>query len=84
MIVEDASPARGGGALLLPKIILPLETRRPIEIELRSPTGVTRTTKAVFEVPHVRGALAPFAAIRLPDVGAETIEIGTEVWWTRP
>jgi hypothetical protein len=81
IIVEDASPARGGGALLLPKLILPVESRRAIDVEVRSPDGVVRAAKAVFEVPHVRGDLAPFAALRLLDVRADDVPVGTEVWW---
>ncbi|MFI5296822.1 MAG: hypothetical protein ACHREM_01880 [Polyangiales bacterium] len=83
MVVEDASPARGGGTLLLPKIVLPVATRRPFEVELRPPSGIIRTAKAVFELPHVRGDLPPFAAIRLVEVVADEVVLGTEVWWTR-
>jgi hypothetical protein len=83
LVVEDVSPARSGGVLVLPKIILPIATRRPIAVELRAPSGATRSAQAVFEVPHVRGDLPPFAAIRLVEMRVEEVAVGTEIWWTR-
>ena len=84
LVVADASAARGGGTLLLPKLVLPVGAPRSVEVELRAPDGSCRAVTAVFEVPHVRGALPPYAALRLLAVTAGEVDVGTEVWWSAP
>jgi hypothetical protein len=49
-------------------------------VRLRLPDGQERDATASFDVAHVRGALPPFAMLRLVDLTPADVPAGTEVW----
>ena len=83
LIVEDAFPdARG--ILLKPRVVVEAPFRGEVDVTLRSPGGGERRARASLMVSHVRGALAPFAMVRLRGVALEDAPAGTEVWADAP
>ncbi len=80
LIVEEAFVARGRGVLLLPRFTAEQGTPPKIDVVLRLPNGTERSTVALVEVAHMRGALAPYAMYRLPDLGPDDVPEGSELW----
>ena len=79
VVVEEAFVARGRGVLVAPRFTLPqLATR--LRVALRLPDGTTREAAGELEVAHMRGALAPYAMLRLPDLTVDDVPAGTEIW----
>jgi hypothetical protein len=44
------------------------------------PNGTERETSAELEVSHMRGALTPYAMLRLPELTTDDVPATTEVW----
>jgi hypothetical protein len=80
LVVEDAFAARAGGVHVLPKVTLPLASRAPFAITLRTPDGAERAATASLDVMHVRGPLPPFGMLRLHDLAVADLPIGSEIW----
>lgn len=80
LVVQDAFAARAGGVHVLPKITLARATRAPFAITLRTPDGAERPATASLEVMHVRGPLPPFGMLRLHDLAASDVPLGSEIW----
>jgi hypothetical protein len=80
LIVEESFAARGKAVHLSPKITIDEPPRGPVAVRLRLPSGEEREAKAVFEVPHIRGSLPPFAIVKLLDLTPEEVPVGTEVF----
>lgn len=78
LVVTDVTPARGGGVHLLPRLDR-VEDRGPFDVRLVLPDGSERTVRAVVDVPHVRGPAPPIGMLRLLEIGAEQVPIGTRV-----
>ncbi len=77
--VEEAFVARGRGVLVAPRFTLDRPLENKLRVRLRLPDGTERETRAEVEVSHVRGALAPYAMLRLPDLAPEDVPPGTEI-----
>jgi hypothetical protein len=80
LTVEEAFVARGRGVLLMPRFTTDDPPRGAFRVKLRTPDGSERETTAEVEVSHMRGKLAPFAMVRLPEETVESVPPGTEVW----
>lgn len=82
LVVEEAFVARGKGVLLMPRFTMtsPSPPKGAIPVRLRLPDGTEKTTTALVEVAHMRGALAPYAMYRLPELSADDVPPGTELW----
>lgn len=80
LVVEEAFVARGKGVLLMPRFTATSPPRGAFAVRLRLPDGTERATTAVVEVAHMRGALAPYAMYRLPELAPEEVPAGTELW----
>lgn len=80
LVVEDAFAARSGGVHVLPKITVARASRAPFAITLRTPDGAERAAIASLEVMHVRGPLPPFGMLRLHDLAANDVPLGSEIW----
>ena len=80
VVVDEAFAARGRGALLSPRITVKDPARAPFTVRLRFPDGSERSTRAVFEVAHIRGPDGVFAMVRLTDLAPADVPPGTEVW----
>ena len=78
--VEEAFVARGRGVLIAPRFTLEAPRTGKFRVRLRFPDGAERETSAELEVSHVRGALAPYAMLRLPELAPDDVPAGTEVW----
>jgi hypothetical protein len=80
VVVEEAFVARGRGVLVAPRFTSENPRTGAFQVELRLPDGTRRETSAEMEVSHVRGALAPYAMLRLKELGVADVPEGTEVW----
>jgi len=80
LTVEEAFVARGKGVLLLPRFTAEGPQPAKLNVRLVLPDGSTRETIATVEVAHMRGALAPYAMYRLPELTPEDVPANTEVW----
>ena len=78
--VEEVFVARGRGVLVEPRFAPAEVLLGTFEVTLRLPDGSERTTRASMETSHMRGALVPWAMLRLPEMGVDDIPTGTEVW----
>lgn len=78
--VEEAFVARGRGVLIAPRFTLGRPLAGTFRVRLLFPDGRERETSAELEVSHVRGTLAPYAMLRLPELGPEDVPEHTEVW----
>lgn len=84
LVVEEAFVARGRGVLLLPRFAAETTPPPKVDVTLRFADGTTRETVASVEVAHMRGALAPWAMYRLPELGVDDVPPGTELWSREP
>jgi len=80
LVIEEAFVARGRGVLLLPRFTAEEAAPAKLDVVLRLPDGTERSTVALIEVAHMRGALAPYAMYRLPDLGPSDVPEGAELW----
>ncbi len=80
LVVEEAFVARGKGVLLMPRFTTTSPPKGAIRVRLRLPDGAEKKTSALVEVAHMRGALAPYAMYRLPDLAPDEVPAGTELW----
>ena len=80
IIVEEAFVARGRGVLIAPRFTLDRPLANKLRVRLRLPDGSERETSAEIEISHVRGALAPYAMLRLPELAPEAVPASTEIW----
>lgn len=80
LTVTDVILARGPGALLLPRIAVPVSERARFHVELRFPDGTRKMSEAVFQFPHVSGPQVPLAMLHICDLTPSEIPVGTEVW----
>ena len=80
LVVEDAFAGRGRGVLVTPKVTVEKPTPGTFSVRLRLPDGRERVAAASFDVAHIRGALPPFAMLRLAELTPEDVPAGTEVW----
>ena len=81
LVVEDACEVRGGAVSLDPKFVPEDPPRGNFEIELRLPSGETTTHTATLDFAHSRGALSPFALVRVFGITPDAVPVGTEVWF---
>lgn len=85
LVVTDASPARGGGVHVLPRLAsVDVTDRGPFVVRLVLPDGSERRGRAVVDVPHVRGTAPPIGMLRLLDptptvLRCEDVPVGTRV-----
>jgi len=80
LVVTDASPARGGGVHVLPRLdSVDLTDRGPFTVRLVLPDDAVREARAVIDVPHVRGSAPPIGMLRLLALTAEDVPIGTRI-----
>ena len=77
---EEVFVARGRGVLVEPRFAPDAVRTGTFDVTLRFPDGTERTTTASMETSHMRGALVPWAMIRLPEMGVEEVPVGTEIW----
>lgn len=78
--VEEAFVARGRGVLVDPRITLDGPSPgRAFDVALHRPDGTVVHTTAELEVAHVRGALAPYAMVRLPKLAVGDVPPGTRI-----
>jgi hypothetical protein len=80
LVVDEAFTARGRGVLLMPRFTAESPRRESFRVRLRLPNGDERETTASMEVSHMRGALPPYAMLRLPELAPDDVPAGTEVW----
>jgi hypothetical protein len=80
LVVEEAFVARGRGVLLAPRFTVAEPRTGSFRVVLRPPGAAERETSAELEVSHMRGALAPYAMLRLPELTPDDVPEGTEVW----
>jgi hypothetical protein len=80
LVVEEAFVARGRGVLVMPRFTTTSPPKGVIPVRLRLPDGTERATTALVEVAHMRGALAPYAMYRLPELAPGDVPAGTELW----
>lgn len=78
--VEEAFVARGRGVLVEPRFAPKAIVAGPFHVTLRFPDGTERTTPAAMETSHMRGALVPWAMLRLPELGVDDVPPGTEIY----
>ncbi len=79
LVVEEAFVARGRGVLLAPRFTTEAKVVGTFRVRLVLPSGEERETSAEMEVSHMRGALAPYAMLRLPEMRPEDVPPGTRV-----
>jgi hypothetical protein len=79
LVVQDVAIARGGGVLLYPVIDAPTASRTPFGVRLELPDGSAQETRAVFELPHVRGPNGARGLVRLLELTVDGVPIGTRV-----
>lgn len=78
--VEEAFVARGRGVLVEPRFAPDAIRTGTFPVTLRLPDGTERPTTASMETSHMRGALVPWAMLRLPELGIADVPAGTEIW----
>ena len=82
--VEEVFVARGRGVLVEPRFA-PAEILAGVfDVVLHLPDGSERPTTASMETSHMRGALVPWAMLRLPELSEADVPAGTEVWSLDP
>ena len=81
LVVEDAFVGRGRGVLIAPRFALDAPRVGGFPVRLQLPDGRDRIAKAELEVSHMRGALAPWAMLRLPELAPDDVPPGTEIWF---
>lgn len=79
LVVEDAFVARGPGVVVMPRLTDDGRAQ-PFQVRLVRPDGTAREVKATLDVAHVRGALAPWAMVRLHGLAVDDVPPGTEIW----
>jgi len=79
IVVDEAFVARGRGVLLSPRFTAD-GRHGALRVRLRRPDGGEREARAEIEVSHTRGALPPYAMLRLPDLTVADVPSGTEIW----
>ena len=78
LVVADAFVARGPGVLVEPRIVARAElVAGPLRATLVRPDATRTDTRATLDVAHLRGALEPYALVRLPDLAAGDVPAGT-------
>jgi hypothetical protein len=83
LVVDDAFTARGPGVLITPRITADQAPgEAPFTVRLVLPNGSSREVEATLDIAHMRGALSPWAMVRLYGVTVEEVPAGTEVWPT--
>jgi hypothetical protein len=80
VVVEEAFVARGRGVLIAPRFTLDKSRTGAFRVRLRLPDGTERESSAELEISHMRGALAPYAMVRLPELTPDDVPEKTEVW----
>jgi len=80
--VEEAFVARGRGVLVEPRFAPAAIVTGTFDVTLRFPDGTERATTASMETSHMRGALVPWAMLRLPEMSVDDVPAGTEIWTT--
>ena len=78
VIVTECIDQKSRGLLVMPKFTL--QGGEPTSVRLKLPDGTERVARAKLDVAHIRGALPPFAMVRLFGETPESVPIGTEVW----
>jgi hypothetical protein len=80
LVVADVSPTRGGDLHVLPRLdAVDPNDRGPFTVRVVLPDGTAREAQAMIDVPHVRGSAPPMGMLRLLQVSAEAVPIGTRV-----
>ena len=79
LVVEEAF-SDGRAVIVKPRIVVEAPIRGEFDVTLRFPDGSERAVRASMMVSHVRGALPPYAMIRLHGVAAGDVPPGTELW----
>ncbi len=80
VVVEEAFVARGRGVLVAPRFTAEAARAGRFPVRLRLPDGTERDASGELEVSHVRGALAPWAMLRLPELSVDDVPAGTEIF----
>ncbi|HEY8079527.1 MAG TPA: hypothetical protein VIF62_35595 [Labilithrix sp.] len=82
LVVDEAfvvgSASRG--VLVMPKFVADDARRDKFAVKLVRPDGSEKEARASIDLPHVRGALAPFGMLRLWGVALDDVPAGTEIW----
>jgi len=78
--VEEAFVARGRGVLIAPRFTAEQPRAGRFGVRLRFPDGTEREVSAELEVAHMRGTLAPYVMVRLPELAPDDVPSGTEIW----
>lgn len=80
LVVEDAFVARGPGIVVEPRIVARAALQEgPLRALLVRPDGTRLETRATLDVAHLRGALDPYALVRLPDLALADVPAGTTI-----
>jgi len=80
LTVEGAFPARGRGVVLEPKFVPPHIPKGNFSATVRFPDGQEKEFQVALDVAHSRGALPPFAMIRVLNAAPEEISQGCQIW----
>jgi hypothetical protein len=80
VVVEEAFTARGPGVLVSPRFTAENPPRGTFPVRLVLPSGGEKHLTASLEVAHMRGALPPYAMVRLLGVTPDDVPPGTEIW----
>jgi hypothetical protein len=80
LVVEGAFAVRGNAVELLPAVGSDRLPPPPFELTLRLPGGAERHVTGTSVVAHTRGSLPPKAMVRVHEITAEEVPLGTEVW----
>lgn len=80
LVVEEVFAVTPRGVQLAPRFVPKDAGRRAFEVRLVLPGGEERRVRAELQIAHVRGPLAPFALLRLPELSSDDVPPGTEVW----
>lgn len=80
VVVDEAFLARGRGVLVAPRFTPERLRTGRFSVRLSIPGGRGVDTVAELEVSHVRGALTPFAMVRLPELTVDDVPPGTEIF----
>ena len=72
---------RGGSVQLAPRITVSQDAPRgPFSVRLRLPDGTEKRATATLDVAHIRGPHGAFALVRLLNLHATDVPVGTEIW----
>jgi hypothetical protein len=80
VVVEEAFVAMGRGVLVAPRFTRKDPGRGTFPVRLVFPDGTEREARASLDVAHMRGALAPYAMVRLPELTPADVPPNTEIW----